>query len=124
MIATAELIGRAGPVAVGTVGLLIPVALSWLVAAALLLWAQRPVADALGELRWVTGAPVDLSMRCPPLGVQPTPASDMEWSQVVRLIGAIAVWQGRARLTLASAILTTAGFLAWMVLSLTVAAII
>ncbi len=120
----AELLGRADAVAVVSVGLLIPVALSWLVAAALLLWAQRPVADALGELRWVTGAPVDLSAPCQPLDMQPPPTSDMEWSHIVRLIGAVTVRHGRARLALGWAIVTTAGILAWIVLSLTFAAII
>jgi hypothetical protein len=121
--AVAELLGRAAPVAVAAVGLLIPVGLCWLVAAVLLLWAQRPVADAVGELRWVTGAPVDLSERCPPLGTSPPPAPEEEWPHVVRLIGAVAVWHGRARLALGAAILTTAAFLAWAVLSLTIAAI-
>ena len=120
----AELLGRRDTVAVGTVGLLIPVALSWLVAAALLLWAERSVADAVGELRWMTGAPVDLSPGCSLAGVQPSPAPDLAWSHAVRLIGAVAIRHGRARLALSSAVLTTAGFLAWMVLSLTIAAII
>jgi hypothetical protein len=124
VVATAGLLGHAGGVGVASVGLLIPVALSWLVAATLLLWAQRPVDDALGELRWMTGAPVDLSARCPSLGGQPPPTADMEWSQVVRLIGAAVVREGRARLALYSAILTTAGLLAWTVVSLTIAAII
>ena len=45
----AALLGHPGAVTVATVGLLMPVALSWLVAAALLLRAQQPVTDALGE---------------------------------------------------------------------------
>jgi hypothetical protein len=56
--------------------------------------------------------------------VQPPPAPDLAWSGAVRLIGTVAIRHGRARLALSSAILTTAGFLAWMVLSLTIATII
>ena len=123
-VAAASLLGRAGAVAVGTVGLLMPVALGWLAAAALLLWAQRPVDDALGELRWLTGAPVDLSLRRPPPGVPRPLLPEMEWPHLVRLIGAVVVRQRRVRLALSAAILTTAGILAWTVVSLTIAAII
>jgi hypothetical protein len=118
------LLGHRGALAVGTAGLLIPVTLGWLVSAALLLWAQRSVDDALGELRWVTGAPVDLSIRRPFVSVLPSLTPEAEWPHVVRLIGAVAVRQGRARLALSAAILTTAGFLAWTVVSLTIAAMI
>jgi hypothetical protein len=118
------LLSHGGAVAAVSVGLLLPVMLSWLVAAALLLWAERPVADAVGELRWVTGAPVDFSVPCSPLDAGQSSAPEPTWPHVVRLIGAVAVRQGRARLALSSAILATAGFLAWLVLSLTIAAII
>jgi hypothetical protein len=120
----AVMLGRHGAVVVGTVGLLIPVALSWLVAAALLLWAERSVADAIGELRWVTGAPLDLAAPPSPRGVDPAPEADLAWSYVVRLIGAVAIRHGRARLALCAAILATAGFFAWAVLSLAIAAVI
>jgi hypothetical protein len=119
----AVLLGRGGTVAVGNVGLLVPVALSWLAASALLLWAERPVTDAVGELRWVTGAPVDLAASSPWLGVRRPPPADLAWSCVARLIGAVAVRHGRARLALCAAILTSVGFLTWMVLSLTISAV-
>jgi hypothetical protein len=121
-VTMALLLGRGGTVALVTIGLLIPAALAWLAAAVLLLWAERPVADAVGELRWVTGAPVDLAAPGRPLGLCPPPADDLRWSYVVRLIGAVAIRHGRARLSLCAAILTTAGFLAWMMLSLTIVA--
>ena len=120
----AILLTHGGAVAVGTAGLLIPVALSWLVAAALLLWAERPVADAVGELRWMTGAPVDLAAPCSPWGVHPPPTAHLAWPCMVRLIGAVAIRHGRARLALCAAIFTTSGFLAWMLLSLAIATVI
>jgi hypothetical protein len=123
-VAVAELLGRRDAVAVGSVGLLVPVMLSWLVTAALLLLADRPVAGALGELRRVTGAQIDPSAPWLPLGVRPLPASDLEWSHVVPLIAAVTIRHARARLALSSAILTTAGLLLWMVLSLAIAAVI
>jgi hypothetical protein len=118
------LLGRRDAVAVGSVGLLVPVILSWLVAAVLLLLAERPVAGALGELRRATGAQVDPSAWWAPVGVLPLPASDLEWSNVVPLIAAVAIRHARARLALSSAIVTTAGLLLWMVLSLAMVVVI
>jgi hypothetical protein len=120
----AELLGRRDAVAVGSVGLLVPVILSWLVAAVLLLLAERPVAGALGELRRATGAQVDPSAKWAPVGVLPLPASDVEWSHVVPLIAAVAIRHARAGLALSSAIVTTAGLLLWMVLSLAIVVVI
>jgi hypothetical protein len=123
-VTVAELLGRRDAVAAGSVGLLVPVILSWLVAAVLLLLAERPVAAALGELRRATGARVDPSAWWAPLGVRPLPASDLEWSHVVPLIAAVTIRHARVRLALSSAIVTTAGLLLWMVISLAIAAVI
>ena len=120
----AELLGRRDAVAVGSVGLLVPVVLSWLVTAVLLLLAERPVAGELGELRRATGARVDPSAWWAPVGVLPLPASDLEWSHIVPLIAAVTIRHARARLALSSAIVTTAGLLLWMVLSLAIVAVI
>ena len=121
--ATAALLGRRGAVAAGSVGLLVPVLLSWLVAGSLLLLAERPVAGALGELRRETGARVDPAAPWRPAGVRPMPASELQWSHVVPLIAAATVQHARARLALGAAIVTTAGLLLWLVLSLGFAAV-
>jgi hypothetical protein len=119
----AELLGHRAAIAVGSVGLLVPVILSWLVTAVLLLLAERPVAGELGELRRATGARVDPSAWWAPLGVLPLSASDLEWSHVVPLIAAVTIRHARARVALSSAIVTTAGLLLWMVISLAIVAV-
>jgi hypothetical protein len=120
----AELLGRRGAVAVGSVGLLVPVILGWLATAVLLLLAERPVAGELGELRRAIGARVDPSAWWAPLGVLPLPASELEWSHVVPLIAAVTIRHARARFALSAAIVTTAAFFLWMVLSLAIVAVI
>ncbi len=118
-----DLLGRPGAAAMGSVGLLVPVMVSWLAAVALLLLAERPVAGALGELRRVTGAPVDLAAPWRPLGVRRLPPAELDWSHLVPLIGATVVRHARARRALFAAIVTTAGLLAWLVLVLAIAAV-
>jgi hypothetical protein len=122
--ATAALLGRQDIVTVGSIGLLVPVALAWLAAAGLLLLAERPVVGALGELRRATGACVDPSAPWRPVGVRSLPASALEWSHVVPLIAAATVRHARARLALRVAIATTALLLLWIVLSLAIASAI
>jgi hypothetical protein len=122
-LATAELLGRRDSVALGLVCLLVPVMLSWLVATALLLAAERPVTSALGELRRVTGAPVDLAAPWRPIGVRRLTAAELDWSHVVPLIGAAATRHGRARQALFASVITTAGLLGWLLLSLAISAV-
>jgi hypothetical protein len=117
------LLGRGGVVAPGTVGLLMPVLLGWLVTAVLVLLAERPVVGALGELRRATGAPVNPSAPWSPLGVLPLAAADLNCNHVVPLIAAANIQHARARLALSAAVITTAAFLLWMALSLAVAAL-
>jgi len=117
------LLGRGGVVALGTVGLLTPVLLSWLVTAVLVLLAERPVTGALSELRRATGAPVDPSAPWSPLGVLPLAASALNWGHVVPLIAAANIQHARARLALAAAVITTAAFFLWVVISLAVSAL-
>lgn len=108
--------GRA--LALGSVVLLLPVLASWLVTALLVLLSEGPVSRALGQLRHVTGAPVDLSAPWIPVGVDPLPDAEVSWYHVVPLIGAATRQHARARIALSAALLTTVAFLAWMALSL------
>jgi hypothetical protein len=122
-VTTAELLGRQSAVAVGSIVLLVPVLAGWLAAAALLIHAERPVVGALGELRRATGARVEPSAPWRSVGVRPLPACDLEWAHVVPLIAAATIQHARARLALCLAIITTAGLLLWMVLSLAIASV-
>lgn len=111
------LLGHGKIVVLGSsLALLVPVVLSWLVTAVFLILAERPVADAFGELRREIGAPVDLTAPWAPLGVIPLDASDLQWDHVVPLIAAATLQYSRARLVLSWSVITTAGFLTWMVL--------
>lgn len=119
----AELLTHRDAIALGSVGLLVPVLLCWLVAAALVVRAESPVADALSGLRWATGARVDPSAPWLPLGTRPDPDSEPEWAQVESVIVAAVVRHARARLALSAAVVTSAGFLLWMALSLAFASV-
>ena len=69
---------RFGLVGVINLSLLCGIASCWLVAAFLLARASRPVLNALSELRWVTGAPLDPRpgwVTLPPVGADPA-----EWT--------------------------------------------
>jgi hypothetical protein len=119
----AALLLRGQPLAMGSLGLLMPVLVSWLVTAALVLFSEGPVTSAFAELRRATGAPVDPSAPWAPLGVEPLADPEVTWDCVVPLIAATRRQHARARLALSAAVLTTAAFLLWMMLSLAVAAL-
>ena len=118
------LLTRGYVLALVSVSLLLPVALSWLVAATVVLLAERPIAGALGELRRATGAPVDLSAPWAPLGVRQPPASDLDWSHFARLVAAADRQHTRARLALSASVVTTAAFFLWMSVALAATALI
>jgi hypothetical protein len=120
-IVVSALLGRGRVLALGSVGLLMPVILSWLVTAVLVLLAEGPVSSAFSELRRATGAPVDPSVPWSPLGVRPLADSEVTWDHVVPLIAAATRQHARARLALSAAVFTTAVFLLWMALSLAAA---
>lgn len=117
---TSALLSRGHALTLGLVGL-IPVLLSWLVTAALVLLAEGPVTSALAELRLRTGAPVDPSAPWLPLGVRPLSDAETTWGYVVPLIAAAARQHARTRLAFGAAVFTTAAFLLWMTLSLAAA---
>ena len=110
-------------VASGSLALLVPAALIWLVAAVLLVLAEQPTAAALGVLRRDTGAPTDLSAPWRPLGIRALTGADIDWDRVASLIGAAAIAHARARRALSAAVVATAGFLLWTILSLAIAAV-
>lgn len=117
------LLGRGQALTLGSVGLLIPVMLSWLVTAVLVLLAEGPVTGALAELRLRTGAPVDPSAPWSPLGVRPLSDAETTWGYVVPLIAAVTRRHARTRLACGAAIVTTTLFLLWMALSLAAASL-
>jgi hypothetical protein len=114
----AALAVRRQPLEIGSVALLVPVILCWLGAAVLVLLSERPMSRALAGLRLATGAPVDPSAPWSPLGVRPLDDSEVTWAYVVPLIAAAARQHARSRLALSAAVVTTAVFLLWMLLSL------
>jgi hypothetical protein len=118
----AAMFGRDHVYALASVGLLALVGLSWLRTSVLMVMAEWPLAEALGELRRAAGAPVDLSAPWVPFGVRPMDASEADWYHVVRLIGAATLRHTRARLALSWAVITTIGLCVWMFLSFAIAA--
>jgi hypothetical protein len=119
----AALLVRGHPLALGSLGLLAPVLVIWLLAAALVLHSEGPVTSAFAELRRATGAPVNPYAPWVPVGVEPVVDSEVAWDYVVPLIAAARRQHERARLALSVAVLATAAFLLWMVLILAVAAL-
>jgi hypothetical protein len=79
---------RPGLLGVTNVGLLGGVLACWLVAAFLLARAGRPVLNAVSELRWATGAPLDPRagwLTLPPVGAN---AAEWSWNRAFLLVGA------------------------------------
>jgi hypothetical protein len=111
------------PLALGALGLLVPVLVSWLTAATLVLYSEGPVTSGFAELRRATGAPANPFAPWVPLGVESLADAEVTWDYVVPLIAAVRRQHERARLALSVAVLTTSAFLLWMVLSLAVAAL-
>jgi hypothetical protein len=118
----AGLLVRGRPLGLGSLGLLAPVLVSWLLTAALVLFAEGPVTSGFAELRRATGAMVDPTAPWTPARAMAD--SEVTWDYVLPLIAAARRQHARARLALSVAVLTTAGFLLWMFLSLAVAALI
>lgn len=122
-VAVSAFLSHGNSLALWAAGLLVPVILSWFIAALLMTLGEQAVAGSLGELRRVTGAPVDLSAPWRSLGVTPMAQSDIAWEHIVLLIGAATLHHARSRLALHWAIITTVGFLLWLTLSLAMAAV-
>lgn len=122
-VTMSSLLSHGQGVTLGSAGLLVPVIAGWLITALFMVLAEQPVAGSISEVRWVTGAPVDLSAPWQPLGARPIAESEIGWEHVVPLIGAATIHYMRSRVTLLWAIGTSAGFLLWMGLSLGIATV-
>jgi len=106
---------RPGLAGLVTLGLLAGVVASWLAAVLLLALAGRPVLNAVSELRWVTGAPLD--PRAGWLTVPPVDADPVEWTWNRAHLLVAAARLARYRMQFADTWTYLAGgcFLAWIV---------
>jgi len=94
-------------------GSLFGVVACWLAAVFLLARASRPVLNAVSELRWVTGAPLDPRagwLTLPPVGAN---AAEWSWNRAFLLVGAARL--ARYRMSFADTWTYLAGgcFLLW-----------
>ncbi|HEX6452654.1 MAG TPA: hypothetical protein VF060_24740 [Trebonia sp.] len=121
-VAVSALLSHGHDVALWAAALLLPVILSWFIAALLMALGEQAVASSLGELRRVSGAPVDPSAPWRSMGVTPMADPDIAWEHIVLLIGTATLHHARSRLALRWAIITTVGFFLWLTLSLAIAA--
>jgi hypothetical protein len=106
---------RAHPGLAGVVnlGLLGGITVCWLTAAFLLARVGRPVLNALSELRWVTGAPVDPRpawVTLPPTGADP---AEWTWNRAYLLLGAARRARYRMQFADTWTYFTAGCFLAW-----------
>ncbi len=104
---------RPGLAGVINIGLMCPLLCCWLVAAVLLAMAGRPVLNALSEIRWVTGAPLD--PRAPWLTVPPPGAHPEGWAWIRAhlLLGAARLARHRMHLADTWTCIAVACFLVW-----------
>jgi hypothetical protein len=96
-------------------GLLGGVLACWLAAAFLLARAGRPVLNAVSELRWVTGAPLDPRARwltVPPAGAHP---AEWTWNRAHLLLGAARLARYRMQFADTWTYLAGGCFLIWTV---------
>jgi hypothetical protein len=104
---------RPGVVGAVNVGLLCGLFFCWLRAVTLMALAGRPVHNALSEMRWKTGAPLDSRpswLTVPPVG---TNAEEWTWKQAHLLLGAARLLRDRIRLADTWTWVTAAYFLVW-----------
>jgi hypothetical protein len=104
---------RLSLIGVINLGLLCGIVCCWLVAAFLLARAGRPVLNALSELRWVTGAPLDPRpswVTLPPVGADP---AEWTWNRAYLLLGAARLARYRVQFADTWTYFTGGCFLAW-----------
>ncbi len=104
---------RLSLIGVINLGLLCGIVCCWLVAAFLLARAGRPVLNALSELRWVTGAPLDPRpgwVTLPPVGSDP---AEWTWNRAYLLLGAARLARYRVQFADTWTYFTGGCFLAW-----------
>jgi hypothetical protein len=98
---------------VANVGLLGGVLACWLVAVFLLARAGRPVLNAVSELRWVTGAPLDPRagwLTLPPVGAH---SAEWSWNRAHLLLGAARLARHRMQFADTWTYLAGCCFLVW-----------
>lgn len=107
---------RPSLVSVVSIGLLGVLLFCWVTTAALLALAGRPVLNAVSELRWKTGAPLD--PRAPWLTLPPvrTDLGEWTWIRAHLLIGAARLARYRIHLADTWTCLTAVCFLVWTAL--------
>ena len=98
------------------VGLLCGLLLCWLRAVTLLALAGRPVLDALSEIRWKTGAPLDTRPRWLTLPPQGTDPDEWTWMRAHMLVGAARLGRYRVQLADTWTYVTAAYFVVWTVI--------
>jgi hypothetical protein len=106
---------RPGLAGLVNLGLLGGVVASWLVAVFLLAMAGRPVLNAVSELRWVTGAPLDPRagwLTLPPVGAH---QAEWSWNRAHLLLGAARLTRYRMQFADTWTYLAGGCFLAWIV---------
>ena len=109
---------RPGVVGAVNAGLLSGLLLCWLTAVFLLALASRPVHDALSEMRWKTGAPVDPRagwLTLPPAGADP---EEWTWARAHLLLGAARLARRRAQVADTWTYIAAAYFGVWIVVIL------
>ena len=101
------------------IGLLLGLVCCWLTAMALLAIPGRPVLDALSELRWKTGAPLDPRapwLTLPPVGDNP---DQWTWTRAHLLIAAARVTRYRVHRSDTWTFATACCFILWTVVIMT-----
>jgi hypothetical protein len=109
---------RPGMIGAVNVGLLSGLLLCWLTALIRLALAGRPVPDALSEVRWKTGAPLDPRARwltLPPTGTDP---EEWTWTHAHLLLGAARLARRRTQVADTWTYIAAAYFLIWIVVIL------
>ena len=109
---------RPGVAGVANVGLLAGLLLCLLTAVIMLALASRPVHNALSEMRWKTGAPVDPRagwLTLPPAGADP---EEWTWARAHLLLGAARLARRRAQIADTWTYIAAAYFLVWIVVIL------
>jgi hypothetical protein len=104
---------RPSLIGVINLGLLCGIVCCWLVATFLLARASRPVLNAVSELRWVTGAPLDPRpgwVTLPPVGADP---AEWTWNRAYLLLGAARLARYRMQFADTWTYFTGGCFLAW-----------
>jgi hypothetical protein len=109
---------RPGIVGAVNVGLLSGLLLCWLTAVVLMAVAGRPVHNALSEMRWRTGAPLDPRagwLTLPPTGTDP---QEWTWTRAHLLLGAARLARRRSQVADTWTYLAAAYFVVWTVVIL------